>query len=1591
MNSSRVTRNSRRARSSVGSELEESHVMEERLRDLLKNAGDQERPPPRNIFNHVQEVPKLRPSIMTRAIQNIACSTPMPTNKKGTFFCTENSLNISPIDPIVEEAEKNLSGIELHPQQNTEGSQQQKGIQTENIIWGQQVKVVIPNTSLTPVVISSDSEDDREVEVLMEPERNLKKNMVTTKQCNTRCEEKQQTENIPNNIPDSKHTEVRSKIQGNGTLTDKATKNEVKTENIKSRGTEKKYTRKQIKLQSKPTTEPLKDVENADEQEKDTLNKHKSDNRTGATENFDEDSNEVPLSGHQKENLNKTNIKSTDFNRTLGQKSKNTSKYIKDKSVDLTREYSIKTRSKSSLSTSKSGKPEPTGKRATTPLESHNDVRAPEEVDSPSISPPREQMCLEKDSAVQDPKTASCRKTRSAQKTADTCHNKKVNEKSSKIPIPRSRSKSKEKNAEANTEACQAPEEFGEPDLNARRDVDSPKRPPRRKQLKYKPAGSEPVKLNKSHGVRIDENRAGLSNHTVTVETEGYNVEPIDGEVEPIEKLTNSSIQKRNEKLEDGASFRKATSKDVSKILNHTKRNNKDVSHLDGGNSAVDMQTINRGGIRMDSMKTLVDIATSPLVPTSEDTGQENAVSKEVSEARRSNLQHINSLGGIFSVTDRAKATKLAELILKISQRNMEDSNVSSPKSNVRLTEQHPPMSNSTDVPNDRGESKKNRTVQTSLENGNFAQAIVERQTQTTDSLLKLRNAFQGNTTLTRTVAGFDETDSSRSSVLTDHSEFIEDMHRRFGRKKSVPGIFESLPPVDSINVWSSDDEDLESTLLDNNRRERPWRLDDNLQILPRRSSCKLNFLRSVHQIENELLSKKCDGITQSLLENVSRTSKNKLQIYARKTQYGNEKVSESFAPRRSVHRRRMSSSSHSSMSDLQIATSENNRPQLEEAQQVEEHFNESSAASRRIIEIKVSSPLKGKSPVKQVEEVNLSSEASRRSPVKLVDGSNRKTVNRRTPRSRRFSCVDYAVSQNNNNDDDEDEILAVPLEDSADALQPVDDAVLSTNKLPNKSRILEERNLSTNKKSTSQNKEKEIKSPSELVSNERSNLAARKSSPKKKAVKARTARSKRREIIVENTDGVSSTTVESEDTTGVRRSKRERKAVHRPCYGALQMTNQRLAEYYSSSVMLSSISKSTVKKSTKPRTKKKEVAEKNANDEGFKKPQITKGKRGMKKKNNVEADLSASASNTLVSNQTVIHAGDVGTSPRKRHPLRLDFVSNVDDTPNKKCRTTEKRISAHDNANKSKADGDEEISDNLSRNPESSRVPNCSTNYLNGNQAPGNFTLTNNIEDNNYYNNSSQIHEPSADSAFQSNVPQDNLNSGNFLSVNNRAWDKDSGTSTMSKCATTFEESNAQVTRPLTGRVKKNYKKKSEISSKIAKVLSRSINTSVECEILNPSEVRSNLSPVSVNTAKVPTGNLSFALKPVDSDYINLYANNMLFSMKYVENKPMFKAVPNNTLMVTDGIKNTKDGGSMGFLKLPPSGQKPLHITRKFALFYLVIKGEGFIQVHNKSSRVNELSSFFVPLGVEYSIHNTSKQEELILSFVKLPSNVNS
>lgn len=143
-------------------------------------------------------------------------------------------------------------------------------------------------------------------------------------------------------------------------------------------------------------------------------------------------------------------------------------------------------------------------------------------------------------------------------------------------------------------------------------------------------------------------------------------------------------------------------------------------------------------------------------------------------------------------------------------------------------------------------------------------------------------------------------------------------------------------------------------------------------------------------------------------------------------------------------------------------------------------------------------------------------------------------------------------------------------------------------------------------------------------------------------------------------------------------------------------------------------------------------------------------------------------------------------------------------------------------------------------------------------------------------------------DFAFQSSLPQENLNSsGKFSSVNNKVTEKDSGRSTMLK-SSTFEESNMRIGKLQTGRISKNYKKKNDMCSKISKVLSRSINTSTQQEIFYEKEVDAIDSHAVNNTENARSRRTSIMPSPLtDGEYINLWSNESLIRLsKYFSDR---------------------------------------------------------------------------------------------------------
>ncbi|KAJ8956208.1 hypothetical protein NQ314_006761 [Rhamnusium bicolor] len=341
-------------------------------------------------------------------------------------------------------------------------------------------------------------------------------------------------------------------------------------------------------------------------------------------------------------------------------------------------------------------------------------------------------------------------------------------------------------------------------------------------------------------------------------------------------------------------------------------------------------------------------------------------------------------------------------------------------------------------------------------------------------------------------------------------------------------------------------------------------------------------------------------------------------------------------------------------------------------------------------------------------------------------------------------------------------------------------------------------------------------------------------------------------------------------------------------------------------------------------------------------------------------------------------------TNRRKKH--HDDISSTTDNVFNRELSITPKRNKIS-KENKSHSSANLKRSARLLRNrTQKDNVTSTSHNFImpdNGenstnieidnNPIPDKFISNSNITNTNYTSDgmsqddmnhftvkiATEHTEDTTDFVSHISVPRENSISLEENKRVDKSLDKDSGRSTMLR-TTTYNDSNLPTSKRLTGRIHKKYKKRDNVSNKISKVLSRSIYNSGEYEILNGNE------PNMVDSGSVVQTSLT---QPID---------------KYVEKESNFKLV--NDLMVTDILKNSKDVRAMGYLKLPPGSQKPLHIARKFALFYFVIEGEAFIQVHNKASKIGKYSHFMIPLGIEYSINNLSKEDSLTLGFVRMP-----
>ncbi|KAJ8985925.1 hypothetical protein NQ317_010682 [Molorchus minor] len=435
--------------------------------------------------------------------------------------------------------------------------------------------------------------------------------------------------------------------------------------------------------------------------------------------------------------------------------------------------------------------------------------------------------------------------------------------------------------------------------------------------------------------------------------------------------------------------------------------------------------------------------------------------------------------------------------------------------------------------------------------------------------------------------------------------------------------------------------------------------------------------------------------------------------------------------------------------------------------------------------------------------------------------------------------------------------------------------------------------------------------------------------------------RKPKKQIDMENDDGVSSTTVESHEVTGVRRSTRERRPLE---------------------------------SSSKPRTKK------NSNKTVRDKSPVKKGRGRKKVQKNQEQKTETEAArekevnpvaNTMDREENTPLITDVPKTIRKRHnndrlQTSSDEISEEVPVKNKKTSGSNtpalRKSSPQKNHNTNEVSSSTEHQINFSANADvgNNDIPDegienfkrmdTNINDMNSNEVVTNAGCQNNSVDGEYpdeyeYRDSGDVF-PKRQTETTSNLE------GHIQTQFIKPPDKDSGRSTMLK-STTFEDSHQKPSKTLTGRIAKKYKKKENFDTKISKVLSRSINQSREVELLNGKDPK--LVDMSHKEERLLRRSSILQTKPANGEFINLLTHDDVVSIKYVEKTHAYKEV-GDSLMVTDVLKNG---------------------------FYFICEGEGLIQVHNKTAKVGKMDHFIVPLGVEYSINNLSKDDCLVLGFV--------
>lgn len=1034
----------------------------------------------------------------------------MVTEKRRDFFCTDNSLNISPIDSISEE-------VEVNEYKTGQDYEQSKKLQNEIPQGNLEGKIMLPRATL-PIVIS---DSDEEVKGILEEKRSkkLKKNVQVGSHYNTRSlskkiSENQNTENTvgidylkdisnnnKHNLRDTLSVKKNNAIQEN--KQSRTNSAQVKVDSLLKNDSTKQNTTNvhasvNLKQYKSPKNISLRNKKNAGVDQTPTTPHRKENVSQTPLDNNNSKSNQN-VSNRNPKSLDcidntKKNYEQTELvSPRLGRSRKFSSK-LENEISDHSKKHSVKTVSQNVSAVDNYEQDEPAeivgswlngienanefkksatynGQNSEKSLQKSGSKSAGKTFSSKKLIktrdvgkdqrriPPRKLSFASKDG---DKNSESDVPTEEGDKNIFEAVEEPV--KMSEIPSLRSRTKSRENNLEANINSVKKIVDIKLSVNNKENPSESeksfPKRPPRKKMLKKKSATAasevcENILLTRSvRAERKTTTTTELQNNTKLLQNNGTNG-------------TEFSENKRNPE------------------------------------------------------KTLVEVGLSPIKFTPEGNGNVTKCQEKAAEGSLSN-RNINGERKIPTFTDNEKAKKINQLIFKLSQYAnslvIEDKSVSDTQlqnenanANKKNKDLPGPLSNHIEM--------SNKGVQTSLKRTNLRSC--RKASRLTPDLCKKAIHFEGS--------------NSSKSTLTDNSEIIKDVEKKYL-------LFESVGDNVTLNFSSSDDEVYGSSSLQNG----PWRLDENLKIFPRRSSCKLNFLRSAQEIEMdkelqgnnkyyesdsetddlENMTKKLTVLPQPVP--VDREKKSKVQIYSNATLRTNEKVSKNIAIKSpDVDKRPLTS--RTSEFDPDHAPDEHNKEHSYNISKFMEGIKSKGSSNKdTTLRASVQSntevianennncedidpvPYLRISNSDTVETDHKSSPSNEGNENSRSSNKKGKTisvsVNKRTSKSNRTNSSDHQME--NIVQDDDGEILAVPLEHS---VPPVLEQALETDENVD-DRAEHQRRLVILL-------DKVIKSPTDALHSEtrNTNKSQSKSSPFLKPVKAKAPRSRKKKIIPDN------------------------------------------------------------------------------------------------------------------------------------------------------------------------------------------------------------------------------------------------------------------------------------------------------------------------------------------------------------------------------------------------------------------------------------------------------------------------------------------